>query len=133
MSGTIQPRIYERMTSHVITSNVAFNTVGVTAGLQVGAIPAGAQILDIVVTIATVFNAATTNVLTVGTTAGGSQLATTAETAAGVAGGKRAVTGLGLVAAVDSGIFVTYTQTGTAATTGAARVSIVFIPNMDRT
>jgi hypothetical protein len=46
---------------------VAYNATGIASGVSMGFQPAGAQILRTGVKIKTAFNAATSNVLTVGT------------------------------------------------------------------
>ena len=117
--------------THYFRANVAFNSAGVAAGVQIGTLPAGAQIVDIVANVTVAFNAATTNVLAVGTTAGGAQIMTGAESVAGTLGFKRGTTGGALMPAVDTPVFVTFTQTGTAATAGLATVVVSFVPNND--
>lgn len=111
--------------------NVAYNDTGIAAGVLVGYLPKGAQIVDIVVLVTTAFNAATTNNLLLGTSAAGNQLATTSDTAAGSTGAKRVTTGLALTPPTgDQAVYVAYTQTGTAATAGAATVSIMYTIDM---
>ena len=126
------PRQFHTQQAHYIRANVAYNTTNIATGVNVGAIPAGSRILDIGVYIDTAFNAATTNVLTVGTAAGGNQIATTSDTASTATGFKRVTTGNALAQfAADTQVWVTYTQTGTAATAGAATIAITYLPNND--
>jgi hypothetical protein len=110
-----------------ITTTIAYtNTTAVT----IGTIPAGSQIIDINIDVTTAFDAATTNTVTVGKT--GSAAAYVAATSVGTAG-RASVATTGVYSAwanvgtsdVDYAT-VTFSQTGTAATAGAARVTIVY-------
>ena len=109
-----------------ITTTIAYtNTTAVT----IGTIPANAQIVDINIDVTTAFNAASTNTVTVGKT--GSAAAFVTATDVGTAGRESvATTGVysawATVGTSDIDATVTYAQTGTAATTGAARVTIVY-------
>ena len=115
---------------YYLKATVNYNDTNIANGNVLGTLPIGAQIVDIVVAIDTAFNAGTTNNLLLGTAAGGNQIAATADTAAGVAGGKRVTTGLALAEpTADQNVFVTYTQTGAAATAGKARIAIMFTMN----
>lgn len=118
--------------THYLRKKVQFNDAGVATGVLVGTLPAGAQIVDVLVNITTVFNAATTNVVNVGTTTTGAEVAATAQVLPGAAGVKKptAFYSLGIMAA-DTDIWVSYTQTGTAATTGVGYVVVQFVPNND--
>jgi len=92
-------------------------------------IPAGAQIVDINIDVTTAFNAASTNTVTVGKT--GSAAAFVAATSVGSAGrASVATTGVysawANVGTSDVYATITYSQTGTAASAGAARVTIVY-------
>ncbi len=81
------------------------------------------------------FNAATTNVLSVGIEASTyANMISNSAAAAGTAGIKSGVlSGTALVPlAADSQVFALYTQTGTAATAGHATVVVEFIPDTDR-
>lgn len=115
---------------YYLRTTVNFNDTNIANGNLIGYLPVGAMLTDIVVVVDTAFNAATTNNLLLGTAAGGNQLATTTDTAAGTPGAKRVTTGLTLAEpTADVGVYVTYTQTGTAATTGKARISIMYTMN----
>ncbi len=113
---------------------VNFDTYQVdTAGkVPLGTLPAGAIVLSCIVKIVTPFNAATTNVLTIGTASDASAVlaagdideTTAATTLAGAATGYRPT--------VDTPLFIKYAQTGTAASAGAAIVVMTFAPNNDR-
>ena len=109
-----------------VTTTIAYtNATAVT----IATIPAGAQIVDINIDVTTAFNAGTTNTVTVGTTA--SAAAYVASTSVGSAG-RASVATTGVYSAwantgsSDVSATVTYSQTGTAASAGAARVTIVY-------
>jgi uncharacterized membrane protein len=97
--------------------------------VTIATIPANSQIVDIFIDVTTAFNAASTNTVTVGKT--GSAAAFVASTSVGSAG-RASVATTGVYSAwADTGASdvsatITYTQTGTAATAGAARVTIVY-------
>lgn len=97
-------------------------------------LPAGAEIVSINADITTAFNAATTNTLKIGTTSGGAELA---EAFSVSAAGRATVLPLALwsnIGSTDKTVYVTYNQTGTAATAGAARVGILYaVKNADGT
>jgi len=124
-------QLHEQQT-HFLRKTVNYNDSGIAGGVQMpAALPAGARITAIRVYVDTAFNAGTTNNLLIGTTAGGNDVATTSDTAAGTAGYKSVTTGLTKTFAADSSIYVAYTQTGTPATAGAATIIIEFVPNID--
>lgn len=125
-------RQLETQQTHYLRRDVAFNTNGIASGVLIGTVPAGAKILNVYINVDTAFNAATTNVLQGGTTGTGTNLFTTTDAAAGTPGPKTAARaanqGAGLVFEADTDLFVSYTQTGTAATTGAATIIVEFVP-----
>jgi hypothetical protein len=110
-----------------ITATIAYTDTG---AVTIGTLPAGAQIVDVNIDVTTAFNAASTNTVTVGKT--GSAAAYVASTSVGSAG-RISVATTGVYSAwanvgtsdVDYAT-VTYSQTGTAASAGAARVTIVY-------
>jgi hypothetical protein len=110
-----------------ITATIAYTDTG---AVTIGTLPAGAQIVDVNIDVTTAFNAATTNTVTVGKT--GTAAAFVTATSVGTAG-RASVATTGVYSAwanvgtsdVDYAT-VTYSQTGTAATAGAARVTIVY-------
>jgi len=109
-----------------ITTTIAYTD---TAAVSIGTIPANAQIISINIDVTTAFNAASTNTVTVGKT--GSAAAYVASTSVGSAG-RASVATTGVYSAwantgtSDVDATVTFSQTGTAATAGAARVTIVY-------
>ena len=110
-----------------ITATIAYTD---TAAVIIGTLPAGAQIIDVNIDVTTAFNAGTTNTVTVGKT--GSAAAFVTATSVGSAG-RASVATTGVYSAwanvgtsdVDYAT-VTFSQTGTAASAGAARVTIVY-------
>lgn len=126
---------------HYLRKTINFNDANVGTGVVIGTVPGptanrvdGAMILDIRCRINTVFNAATTNVITVGITPGGSELVIGGSFTPGTLGGYSApilLAGSRLFL-VDTDLYVTYTQTGTAATTGQATLVVEYVPNADQ-
>jgi hypothetical protein len=113
------------MLSAVTTTLAYTNATAVT----IATIPAGAQIVDINIDVTTAFNAGTTNTVTVGTSASAAAYVTS--TSVGSAG-RASVATTGVYSAwantgsSDLSATITYSQTGTAASAGAARVTIVY-------
>lgn len=127
------PKLYQTDQIHYLMFRVNYNTSGIASGVRVGTLPAGAYIIGTDVHVATVFNAATTNVLLVGTDASSPNNNVVAagdvnEAATGLTA-NIAPTGVALgPLSVDRDIFATYTQTGTAATTGQATIIVKYCP-----
>ena len=109
-----------------ITTTVAYTD---SSAVTIGTIPANAQIVDINIDVTTAFNAAGTDTMTIGKT--GSAAAFVASTSVASAG-RASVATTGVYSAwADTGssditATATFAQTGTAATAGAARVTIVY-------
>lgn len=109
-----------------ITTTVAYTDA---SAVTIATIPANSQIVDINIDVTTAFNAGTTNTVTVGKS--GSAAAFVTATSVGSAG-RASVATTGVYSAwADTGssdvsATVTFAQTGTAATAGAARVTIVY-------
>jgi hypothetical protein len=110
-----------------ITATIAYTNTG---AVTIGTLPANAQIVDVNIDVTTAFNAATTNTVTVGKT--GSAAAYVASTSVGSTGRANVATTGVYSAWADVGsndvdyATVTFSQTGAAATAGAARVTIVY-------
>ncbi len=120
---------------HYLRFAVTYSDSGIASGVVKQTLPAGAIIVGTDVLVTTTFNAQTTNVLTVGingTTA--NNLVTTGDADETVAALTQNIkpTGTALVPlAADSPVYVKYTQTGTAGTTGVAYVIVKYVPNND--
>jgi hypothetical protein len=130
------PRALHTQQIHYLRKTINFNDAGIAAGVLMGTLPAGAQILPFAsaITIRTAFNAATTNNLLVGTTAAGNDIVATADAGAGTPGVKTIALATLTTAsyrAADTDIFIAYTQTGAVATAGIATVTIAFSVNND--
>lgn len=114
---------------------VNFNDAGIASGVGKQTLPKGALIIGTDVFVTTVFNAGTTNVFVVGTTAAGTDLAGAADVTEGTAGAylniKPNASTSWVPLPADTQIFATFTQTGTAATTGAAYVIVKFVVDND--
>ena len=109
-----------------VTNTIAYTD---SSAVTIGSIPANAQIVNIHIDVTTAFNAASSNNITVGKS--GSAAAYVASTSVGSAG-RASVATTGVysawadVGSSDVPVTATYSQTGTAATAGAARVTIVY-------
>jgi hypothetical protein len=103
---------------------------GATAVVQVGTIPIGGIVLRGGVVITTAFNAASTNVLDIGTTADDDGFAT--DLAMGTIGvivaDEMATTNDAGPMTANTSIIATHAQTGTAATAGEGYVWIEYMP-----
>lgn len=116
-------------TPQVLARSVAYDTPGIGTAdtIILGTLPSGAQIMSCLVRVAAAFNAATTNVLTVGTASGSDADIVAAgdvdETLAGTAVIYR---GCDVTISADTTVYVKYTQTGTAATAGAASIVLTY-------
>lgn len=119
---------------HYFRKRVNYNDAGIAAGVNCGTLPAGAMLVMAAVRVNTAFNAATTNVLQMGTTATGGEILASAVVLAGATGFKTATSGTAFAAtfATDTDIFVSYTQTGAVATTGQADLMVGYVPNNDQ-
>lgn len=121
---------------------VNFNDQNIGSGQQFGQLPPNSYIYAIDAYVNTAFNAATTNVITIGTTkANANEIVGSGISGAPLATGVLHLTSAtGLGTAVTMGgtwlnlnmpLFVKYAQTGTAATTGQIVIVIAYMPNND--
>lgn len=113
-----------------VSTLVNFNdtNVGSTNGIQFATLPAGAVVLSAFAKVITAFNAATTNVLTVGTNIGvADNLLNAAAITEGTPGDYVNNTPALAIPTADAPVYVKYTQTGTAATTGQALVNVNYV------
>jgi hypothetical protein len=126
-----QAREYHFRTIHYLTKRVTYSDAGISGGSTVkfaSALPANAFITNAFVDVTTVFNAATTNVLTVGTNSATTNDIVAAGDVNEASAQVFAVTGVGVLnTSAPLDVYVKYTQTGTAATTGAADIVIAYV------
>ena len=119
-----------RQVVNTLKKTVNFNDTGIATGVAFdNYIPQGAFIENVLVEITTAFNAATTNVLTVGTVAAAyNNIVAAGDVTPTVLGVYQATRGFGrgLTAAGDVLPVAKYTQTGAAATTGVAVIVIFY-------
>jgi hypothetical protein len=120
-------RKYHTQQLHYLRYDFAYNTSGIGSGVSIGKIPANALIKDTQVSVQTAFNAATTNTVSVGSAAAGTQVVN-AQTVASVGSTTVAPASVGglLSASADTELFVTYSQTGTAASAGVGSVVVSY-------
>jgi len=114
---------------HYLRKGITFSDSG--SAVDIGVIPAGSLILKPLsgVQVETAFNAGTTNTIDVGTSADPNLYGTAlAATAVAFVPLDEAV---GMTVSADTTMTVTYNQTGTAASAGAAEVVIAYIPDND--
>lgn len=120
---------------HYLRKRVNYNDAGISAGIVMGTLPAGAQVIDLTVRVLTLFNAGSTNVLTVGTNStdfnnlSGSGSSDITEGTAEMY--RVAPANFDVTFSADTDVYVKYTQSGTAAGTGQADVIITYVPNAD--
>ncbi len=131
-TSPVPARTYHTQQIHYMRADVAFNTPGIGSAdtVVLGGLPANAVIVTCVVKIVAAFNAVTTNVLTVGTTTGDNDVVAAGDVNETVIGTTivTAAVGYRFSATADVTLYVRYTQSGTAATTGSAIIMIGYIP-----
>ena len=114
---------------------INFNDQNIGLGQQFGALPNSAYIDHIDAYVTTAFNAATTNVVTIGTTKANANEIVASGITAGTIGVYHLTSAAGLGLAVTNGVvaplFAKYAQTGTAATAGSVTIIIAFAANND--
>lgn len=113
---------------HRLRKDVTFET---TSGepIKMGRLPAGAVVLRTVIGVTEAFDAGTTNVLIVGTATDDDALVAAGgvdETAVAVTSVAPATLAGAVAPSADTDIYVEFTQSGTAATAGAAWVVVEY-------
>lgn len=93
--------------------------------VSLGKIPAGAEVIESTVQVVTAFNAATTNVLVVGDATTADLFVAAGDVNEGAAGTTVVAKYAALTA--EKEVLAKYTQTGGAATTGQARITVKFL------
>jgi hypothetical protein len=118
-----------RQLSNTLRRTLNFNDSDAAAALFANSLPQGAFITDVKIEIATAFNAATTNQITVGTTTStNTNIVATADVAANTTGVSNVTRGWGrsLTITADTPVYAVYAQSGTTATAGQAVIVITF-------
>ena len=120
---------------HYLRFKVNFNDPGIAAGVGKQTLPKGAIIVGTDVAVTALFNAGTTNVLTVGSAAGAnSDIVAAADVNEGALGLTQNIKPTGAMLgpiANDTQVFAQFTQSGNAATAGAAYVVIKYVVDND--
>jgi hypothetical protein len=116
-----------------IRATINYNDAGIAGGVAFAKIPQNAFIVGVWSHVITAFNAGTTNVASVGTSAAATEILATIPAALGF-NANTAAAGLGMAVTQtgDVTVYAKYAQTGTAATAGQAVVVIGFLLNIDQ-
>jgi hypothetical protein len=128
---TTPARLFHTQQLHFLRKDITFADAATT--VVVGTIPAGAIILEAIsgVYVDTVFNAGTNNRLDIGaSTDSGTNNYATLLTLLGIGFIELDEVAATLKVAADTTISAYVDVTGTAATTGAASIIIVYVPNL---
>lgn len=113
-----------------IVKQITYATPGVGTAdtVKIGTLPLGAVITNVIARIETAFNAATTNVIIVGTSTGSNaDVIADGDLDETATGTTQVMRGVGLSITADTAIYAKYSQTGTAATAGVATFVINFV------
>ncbi len=105
--------------------SVKFDTTGISSGVELCELPKNIIVTKAVAVVGTAFNAGTTNVLTVGTNDNIDNLLGSGDITEGTAAAYSANTFLELNSATK--VKAKFTQTGTAATAGAADIYLFVV------
>lgn len=101
---------------------------GATNTVTVGTLPANARIISIHVQVPVVSNAATTATVSVGLSGGAATFFSTAQDVKAAIGNfSQAATANWIAAATSQAVTCTYTETGTASTTGKFSVAVNYV------
>lgn len=124
-------REYHTQQIHYMTKSVTYSDAGIAGGETVkfpAKLPANACVVNTLVRVKAAFNAATTNVLTVGTNSATTNDIVAAGDVNEASAQGFSVAGVGVLdtsTALD--VYVKYTQTGTAATAGSADIVVQYV------
>ncbi len=130
-AGSVRRKYYTQQT-HYAAFALTYADAGIASGVAKQTLPAGAVIVRSWARLSAAFNAQTTNVVTVGvngTTANDIIASGDINEASAQIFSNISPT-VSMPLAADSVIWAKYTQTGTAATTGAAIIVIEYIPSV---
>lgn len=119
-----------RQVTNTLKVTINYNDPGLSTGVPLANyLPQGAFIITALTEIVTAFNAGTTNPISVGSnSASYNNIVASADVTSGTPGVYASTGGRGrsVAAAADQQLFVKYTPTGTAATTGQAVILIEY-------
>ena len=104
-----------------VEKRIAFDTAGASAGIFVARVPKGAKLSINQFVVGTAFNAASTNVIVAGYGASLNELLAAGDVTEGTPGVYNGVAGLMLTFTEDKDVYLKFTETGAAATTGAGK------------
>lgn len=122
-------RKYVTSQTHYLRQDIAYNSSGISSGFSLGTLPTGAIIEKVQVKVTTAFNAGTTNQLDVGTGSDDDAFVdyTNSDVDLTATGSTFVWRGADVATLTsDTEIFAKYTQTGTAASAGAATIIVYF-------
>jgi hypothetical protein len=127
-------RQFPYQTVHFIRRRVTFDTTFIADDdfTLVGVLPAGAIITQAIVKVETAFNASSTNLINVGIAGNDDAIVDEGDIDLTAEEWQATMTGCDLTFAADTPVYVTYDQTGDAATAGVAHVIVMYIPNNDQ-
>lgn len=133
-TSAVAPRSNLTQQVNYFRAAVSYNTplIGTDGKVPLGTLPDGAIVVGLMVKVTQAFNAATTNVLTVGTAASNATVLAASDVDETVIDTTAAFVGYGYQASGDTPLFIVYTQTGTAASAGAATIILEYVPDNDR-
>ena len=137
---TFSARYFGYQMTHYYRLTINYNDANISTAQAFGALKQNAFIKSIDCHTTVAFNAGTTNVVTIGTTTGATELiaasgGSTTSITTSPAGVQHLTTaaGIGLLATSDADhtLYAKYAQTGTAATQGSVTCLIAYAPNND--
>lgn len=117
-----------RLSPNEVDVTVSFDTTDIANGVTIARLPADAMIdgVGTTVNVITAFNAGTTNVLVVGWGASLNELVAAGDVDESSATVQVAATGKGKITSGEVDVKAKYTYTGTAPTTGKARIRFTY-------
>jgi hypothetical protein len=126
-------RQYEMQVLHFLRRQISFDTylIGTDDTVKVGTLPAGAVIYDAIVKVSTAFNAGTNNYINVGIVGDDDGIVDEGDLDLTAAEWQSSRRGCDLTFTSDTPVYVTYDQSGTAATAGVAEIIVAYIPDND--
>jgi hypothetical protein len=126
-------RQYEMQVLHFLRRSISFDTplISTDDTIKVGTLPAGAVIYDAIVKVTTAFDAGTTNYINVGIVGDDDGIVDQGDLDLTAEEWQSSRRGCDLTFTSDTPVYVTYDQSGDAATTGAAEIIVAYIPDND--